>query len=454
MPVTKPNMDSVNAQRRIQTIARHVTQDQLQSKQQLKGVPTAALLDNVDPSGLLEYSVVYTDRSLNHMSVKFQQVMKDISTVLKRVYHAQSVTVIPGSGTYAMEAVARQFGSRKKCLVIRNGYFSYRWSQIFEACSIPSEEIVLKARPVDDRLQPAYAPVPIDEVVETILRERPEVVFAPHVETSCGMILPDSYIKAVGDAVHSVGGLFVLDCIASGCIWVDMAALSVDVIVSAPQKGFSATPCAGLVMMSEAANAKTEVSNSNSFAIDLKKWMNIMAAYENGGHMYHTTMPTDALKIFRDVLLESAAYGFDRLKQEQCDLGNEVRSLMLSRGVSFVAAKGFWAPSVVVSYTDDMDIKNGAKFARAGMQIAAGVPLMVDDFTESSDYKTFRLGLFGLPKIQNIPRTVSLLEETLDKVLPRKAPKQHLRLWELNQAQNTPLAVAVCEGSPASRSLQ
>jgi aspartate aminotransferase-like enzyme len=385
------------------------------------------------------------------MSVKFQQVMIDISNTLKSLYQAQHVAVIPGSGTYAMEAVARQFGSSKKCLVIRNGYFSYRWSQIFETCSIPSEEIVLKARPIEDGPQPRYAPVPIDEVVATILRERPAVAFAPHVETSSGMILPDSYIKAVGDAVHSVGGLFVLDCIASGCIWVNMTLLSVDVIISAPQKGFSSPPCAGLVMLSEAAKAKAEVSNSNSFAIDLRKWMGIMAAYENNGHMYHTTMPTDSLKIFRDALLESAAYGFDRLKQETAELGLAVRSLMSSRGVKFVAAEDFWAPSVIVSYTDDMDIKNGTKFAHAGMQIAAGVPLMVDDFTQSADYKSFRLGLFGLPKVQNIPRTVSLLEETLDKVLPQKVPEQYRRLWEQDQARNVPLAVAVCQ-SPARSS--
>lgn len=447
-------MPATVAQRRLQTITRHVTSDKIGSEQQqiLKSTSTAGLLDHVDPSGLLEYSVVYTDRSLNHMSVKFQQVMNDISTVLKRLYHAETVTIVPGSGTYAMEAVARQFGSGQKCLVIRNGYFSYRWSQIFEACSIPSEEIVLKARPVRDGPQSPYAPVPIAEVVETILRERPAVVFAPHVETSCGLMLPDAYIKAVGDAVHQVGGLFVLDCIASGCIWVDMIASSVDVIISAPQKDFSGPPCAGLVMMSKAATAKAESSDSSSFAIDLKKWMNIMTAYEAGAHMYHTTMPTDALKIFRDVLLESASYGFDKLKQEQWDLGNAVRYLLLSRDEKFVAAEGFWAPSVVVSYTEDMDIKNGSKFVKAGMQIAAGVPLMVDDFTQSADFKTFRLGLFGLAKIQNISRTVHLLQETLDQVLPRKVPKQHRRLWEIKreQTQNLPVAVAV-QGSPATR---
>lgn len=437
-------------QRRLRTIMNHVTHDGIQSKpQQLKNACTAALLDHVDPSGLLEYSVVYTDRSLNHMSVKFQQVMIDISVVLKRLYKAESVVVVPGSGTYAMEAVARQFGTGAKCLVIRNGYFSYRWSQIFQACSIPSEEIVMKARPVQDVPQPQYAPAPIDEVVETILREKPDVVFAAHVETACGIILPDAYIKAVGEAVHRAGGLFVLDCVASGCIWVDMEVSNVDVIISAPQKDFSGPPCAGLVMMNKAAKAKAQSSESTSFAIDLKKWMNIMAAYENGGHMYHTTMPTDALKIFRDVLLESAAYGFDKLKQEQWDLGTAVRYLMLSRGERFVAAEGYWAPSIVVSYTDDAEVKSGAKFASAGMQIAAGVPLMVDDFSESSDFKTFRLGLFGLAKIQNIPRTVQLLQETLDKVLPRNVLQQHHRNWQLQREQSTPVAVAFSSGSPA-----
>eukprot|EP00746_Dinoflagellata_sp_MGD_P153289 gnl/MRDRNA2_/MRDRNA2_84169_c0_seq1.p1 gnl/MRDRNA2_/MRDRNA2_84169_c0~~gnl/MRDRNA2_/MRDRNA2_84169_c0_seq1.p1 ORF type:complete len:456 (-),score=93.05 gnl/MRDRNA2_/MRDRNA2_84169_c0_seq1:159-1526(-) len=440
------------AQRRLQTIVNHVSHNGINRKQpqQLKATSTAALLDHVDPSGLLEYSVVYTDRSLNHMSVKFQQVMIDISVVLKRLYKAESVVVVPGSGTYAMEAVARQFGSGRKCLVIRNGYFSFRWSQIFKACSVPSEEIVMKAQPVNGGPQPQYAPAPIQEVVDTILREKPEVVFAAHVETAAGLILPDDYIKAVGDAVHRVGGLFVLDCIASGCIWVDMAASNVDVIISAPQKDFSGPPCAGLVMMSQAAKEKAEAADSTSFAIDLKKWMNIMAAYENGGHMYHTTMPTDALKIFRDVLLESAAYGFEKLKQEQWDLGTAVRYHLLSRGERFVAAEGFWAPSVVVSYTDDIEIKNGAKFVKAGMQIAAGVPLMVDDFTESDKFKTFRLGLFGLAKIQNIPRTVQLLLETLDRVLPRKVTHQHHRLWELQRERTAPVSVAVCEGSAAA----
>jgi aspartate aminotransferase-like enzyme len=451
VPPTPKDEKISTAQRRLKTIVNHLAHDGISKTQQLKSSSTAALLDHVDPSGLLEYSVVYTDRSLNHMSVKFQQVMIDISVVLKRLYKAESVVVVPGSGTYAMEAVARQFGTGRKCLVIRNGYFSYRWSQIFQAASVPSEEIVLKARPVTNGPQPQYAPAPLHEVVETIMREKPEVVFAAHVETACGLILPDEYIKAVGDAVHRVGGLFVLDCVASGCIWVDMAGLNVDVIISAPQKDFSGPPCAGLVMMSQAAKVKAEASDSSSFAIDLKKWMNIMTAYENGGHMYHTTMPTDALKIFRDVLLESAAYGFEKLKQEQWDLGTAARYLLLSRGERFVAAEGFWAPSVVVSYTDDMEIKSGAKFAKAGMQIAAGVPLMVDDYTESADFKTFRLGLFGLAKIQNIPRTVQLLQETLDKVLPRKVAHQHHRLWQLQHDQTSPVAVAVVAGSVAAR---
>lgn len=370
------------------------------------------LLPDVDPDGLLEYSVVFTDRSLNHMSQSFQGVMNDISATLKKVYNAEAVVVVPGGGTVGMEAVARQFATGKKCLVIRNGWFSFRWTQIFEMGDIPSECTVLKARPVDDSDQPAFAPPPIEEVVATIEAEKPGVVFAPHVETSAGMILPDDYIKAVGDAVHAVGGLFVLDCVASGAIWIDMQAAGVDVLITAPQKGWTGSPCAGLVMLSAAARERIESTTSSSFACDLKKWLEIMAAYEGGGHAYHATMPTDALKTFRDVMKETEAYGFDKVRDEQQELGDKVRALLQVRGIKSVAADGFGAPGVVVGYTDDAGI--GGKFAGAGLQIAAGVPLKCD---EPEPFTTFRLGLFGLDKLHNVDRTVTTLETALGQIL-------------------------------------
>ncbi|MEM7112886.1 MAG: aminotransferase class V-fold PLP-dependent enzyme [Chloroflexota bacterium] len=372
-----------------------------------------SLLPHIDPKGLLEYSVVYTDRALNHMSSSFQQVMNDISTTLKGVYNAKSVVIVPGSGTFGMEAVARQFGTDKKCLVIRNGWFSFRWSQIFEMGSIPSEEIVLKASRMDDSGQPAFAPAPIEEVVATIQAEKPDVVFAPHVETSSGMILPESYMKAVGDAIHEVGGLFVLDCIASGTIWVDMEACGVDVLVSAPQKGWSGTPCCALVMMSATARERIEGTTSTSFACDLRKWLQIMEAYENGGHAYHATMPTDGITQFRNVMQETEEYGFKRMQAQQQELGDRIRAVLENKGFKSVSAKGFQAPGVVVSYTDDMGIKTGKKFAAAGMQIAAGVPLRCD---EPEDFQTFRLGLFGLDKLNNVDRTVATFEATLNQI--------------------------------------
>ncbi|MCB0010326.1 MAG: alanine--glyoxylate aminotransferase family protein [Anaerolineales bacterium] len=371
------------------------------------------LLPEVDPDGLLEYSVVYTDRALNHMSKSFQGVMNDISATLKKVYNANSVVVVPGSGTFGMEAVARQFATGRKCLVIRNGWFSYRWSQIFQMANIPSGEIVLKAQPADDTAQPAFTPAPIDEVVATIKKEKPDLVFAPHVETSAGMILPDDYLRAVADAVHAVDGLFILDCIASGAIWVDMEKSGVDILISAPQKGWSGSPCAGLVMMNRQARELIEETTSSSFACDLKKWLQIMEAYENGGHAYHATMPTDCLITFRDAMKEAEAYGFDKVMAEQQELGDKVRALLESKGFKSVAAPGFQAPGVVVSYTNDPGIKSGQKFAAAGMQIAAGVPLAVD---EPADFQTFRLGLFGLEKLHNVDRTVELLAQTLDKI--------------------------------------
>jgi aspartate aminotransferase-like enzyme len=373
----------------------------------------SALYPDIDPDGLLEYSVVFTDRSLNHMSQSFQVVMNDISATLKKVYNAHSVVIVPGGGTYGMEAVARQFGTGKTCMVIRNGYFSFRWSQIFEAGGIPSDEIVFKAKPVEEGSQAAFSPAPLDEVVAAIAAEKPDVVFAPHVETSAGMILPENYMRAVADAVHSVGGMFVLDCIASGTIWVDMIKSGVDVLISAPQKGWSASPCSALVMMSELARKRIDDTASSSFASDLKKWMQIMEAYEGGGHAYHATMPTDAIVKFHKAMQETGEYGFDKVRDEQQELGDKVRALLAAHGFKSLAAKGFEAPGVVVCYTDDPDIQNGSKFAAIGMQTAAGVPLMCD---EPEDFRTFRLGLFGLDKLHNVDRTVATLEKALSQV--------------------------------------
>ena len=372
------------------------------------------LLPDVDPDGLLEYSVVYTDRAINHMSKRFQQVMKDISATLKEVYHAKSAVVVPGSGTFGMEAVARQFATGRKALVIRNGWFSFRWTQIFEMGNIPAQSTVLKARRTGPGKQAPFVPAPIDEVVATIKELRPDVVFAPHVETSAGMILPDDYLRAVADAVHSVGGLFVLDCIASGTIWVDMAATGVDVLVSAPQKGWSGSPCCALVMLSELARTRIDSTTSTSYACDLRKWLQIMETYEGGAHAYHATMPTDALARVRDVMLETRAYGFDKVRDEQQQLGDAVREMMTRRGFKSVAAPGFQAPGVVVSYTEDADMQNGKKWLGLGLQIAAGVPLQVD---EGPDFQSFRIGLFGLDKLHNRARTVKNLDDALDRLL-------------------------------------
>ncbi|WP_461520072.1 aminotransferase class V-fold PLP-dependent enzyme [Porticoccus sp.] len=372
------------------------------------------LLPDTDPEGLLEYSVVFTDRSLNHMSQRFQSVMNDISSTLKKVYNATAVVVVPGGGTYGMEAVARQFATGKKCLIIRNGWFSYRWTQILEMGHITDDSIVMKARPVDDSAQPALAPAPIDEVVARIKAEKPQMVFAPHVETASGMLLPDDYIRALTDAVHSVGGLFVLDCIASGTLWMDMKALGVDILISAPQKGWSASPCSALVMLGDEARKRIDDTVSSSFACDLRKWLQIMEAYENGGHAYHATMPTDALLMFRDTMKETEAYGFDKVKAEQLELGRRARALLVEKGFKSVAAEGFQAPGVVVSYTYDVDIHTGKKFLAEGLQIAAGVPLQCD---EPEGFRTFRIGLFGLDKLHNIDRTVSHLNTALEHVL-------------------------------------
>jgi len=376
------------------------------------------LLPNVDPDGLLEFSVVYTDRSLNHMSEEFKHVMVDISSVLKDAYNASSAVIVPGSGTFGMEAVARQFANQQKCLVLRNGWFSYRWTQIFDLANITSDVTVIKGKQLENTTQGVFAPAPIEEVVAFIKKEKPAVVFAPHVETSAGIILPDEYLKAVGEAVRSVNGLFVLDCIASGAMWVDMKACNVDVLITAPQKGWSSSPCCALIAMSDRARERIDATQSSSFSMDLKKWLQIMEAYEKGGHVYHTTMPTDALKILRNVMQETQSLGFAALKQKQIELGTKVRELLVSKGYDSVAAKGFQAPCVVVSYTKDPDIQSGKKFIALGMQTAAGVPLQCD---ERPDFRTFRIGLFGLEKLAHVDRTVDHLAKALEKITEAEA---------------------------------
>ena len=371
------------------------------------------LLPDVDPDGLLEFSVVYTDRSLNHMSKSFQGVITDISKILKEVYNAKSALVIPGSGTYGMEAVARQFANDKKCLVIRNGWFSYRWSQIFDAGHISKELHIIQGRQSTNEFEGAYAPAPVDEVVAWIKREKPAVVFAPHVETSAGMMLTPEYLRAVGEAVESVDGLFVLDCIASGAMWVDMVASKVDIIISAPQKGWSSSPCCALIAMSERARTKIDATASTSYSCDMKKWLQVMETYEKGSHVYHTTMPTDSLRVLRDVMKETQAYGFDNLKKQQAELGRQVRQILEQKGFKSVAAPGFQAPCVVVSYTTDPEIQNGKKFMALGLQTAAGVPLQCG---ERDDFRTFRIGLFGLEKLQHIDQTVKYLSDAIAKL--------------------------------------
>ena len=370
-----------------------------------------ALLPQPDPQGLLEYSVVYTDRALNHMSQRFQGVMKDISRILKTVYNARSAIVVPGSGTFGMEAVARQFASGKKCLVVRNGWFSFRWTQIFEMGQIPSESIVLKARQTSADSQAPFTPVPLEELLAAIRQQRPDVVFAPHVETASGMILPDDYLRAVGAAVREVGGLFVLDCVASGAIWVDMVVCQVDILISAPQKGWSGSPCCALIALGERARERIDATTSSSFACDLKKWLQIMETFENGGHAYHATMPTDALATLREVMLETEAYGFAKVRLEQEELGQRIRALLTEKGFPSVAAEGFQAPSVVVSYTTDPDIQSGKKFLACGLQTAAGVPLQCD---ETADFRSFRIGLFGLDKLHATERTLKNFADALN----------------------------------------
>jgi aspartate aminotransferase-like enzyme len=373
----------------------------------------SGLLPDVDPDGLLEYSVVYTDRALNHMSKRFQGVMNDISAQLKRTYNAKSAIVVPGGGTFGMEAVARQFASGKKCLVIRNGFFSFRWTQIFEMGAIPASSTVLKARPVGTGPKAAFAPPPLAEVLAAIAHDQPDLVFAPHVETASGILLPDDYLKAVADATHAAGGMFVLDCIASGAIWVDMAATGVDILISAPQKGWSGPACAAFVMLNETARQRIDATTSTSFAADLKKWLQIMETYEGGGHAYHATMPTDALARVRDAMREIENTGRDKLCAAQWELGRRVRTLLAERGYPSVAAPGFEAPGVVVCHTDDPEIQSGKKFSGLGLQTAAGVPLQCD---EPADYRSFRVGLFGLDKLADVDAAVGRLNAAVERL--------------------------------------
>ena len=374
------------------------------------------LLPDIDPDGLLEYSVVFSDRSLNHMSSRFREVMKYLSATLRHAYSAEAVAVVPGGGTYAMEAVARQFGTGRHCLVVRNGWFSYRWTQIFEAGSIPARSTVLRARPTNDRSAAPFAPAPIGEVTGAIREQRPDVVCAPHVETSSGILLPDDYLRATAAAARAVDALFVLDCVASGAVWVDMRESGVDVLIGAPQKGWSGSPCAGLVMLGPRALGRMDRSANTSFSCDLLRWLEVMRSYERGGHSYHTTMPTDALRTLADVMAETEAFGFDHAGDRQLELGSRVRTLLAGRGFASVAAPGFEAPTVVVSYTRDPAVQNGSRFAEAGLRIAAGVPLMCG---EPDGFRTFRLGLFGLDKLVDPDRTVDTLEAALGRVVAK-----------------------------------
>ncbi|MFS4550996.1 aminotransferase class V-fold PLP-dependent enzyme [Comamonas resistens] len=371
------------------------------------------LLPDIDPDGLLEFSVVYTDRALNHMSKKFVGVMQDILGTLKDVYHAHTAVLVPGSGTFGMEAVARQFANREKVLIVRNGWFSYRWTQIFDEGALGGGSVVCKARKQGEGAQAPWAPCPAADVAETIRIERPKVVFAPHVETASGILLPDDYLRTVADAAHEVGALFVLDCVASGAMWVDMEKTGVDVLISAPQKGWSSSPCCAMIMLSQRAREAIEHTQSSSFSCDLKKWMQIAEGYEKGQHAYHTTLPTDALLRLRDVMLETREYGFAKVREEQIALGTQVRELLQSRGFPSVAAEGFKSPGVVVSYTTDAEIQSGRAFIKVGLQTASGVPLQCD---EGPDFQTFRLGLFGLEKWHNVERTVGHLRKALDDI--------------------------------------
>lgn len=372
--------------------------------------PALSSSAKIKKTGLKEFSVVYTDRATNLMSSPFQQVMRDISSELKAVYNAKAAVLIPGSGTYAMETVARQFGSGKKCMILRNGYFSFRWSDILEVTGIAKSETVLKARMTEQDAKPHFAPMPIQEVIESIKQGRPDVFFAPHVETATGILLSDDYMQQVAQAVHDVGGLFVLDCIASGTIWVDMAKLGIDALITAPQKGWSGPACVGIVMLGDKGlkAVKSQKSPGGSFCCNMQKWLTVMEKYEGGGFMYYTTLPTDALTSFRDAIMETKAHGYEKAKKDLFTLGEKIREICEKNGFKSVAAEGVKAPGVVVSYSDDPAMV--AHFKGQGLQIAGGVPFKID---EPEGLITFRLGLFGLDKIKNINSTVNIFAKSM-----------------------------------------
>lgn len=372
---------------------------------------------DIDPDGLLEYSVVFTDRSLNHMSARFVGIMQETLAILREAYHANTAVIVPGGGTYAMESVARQLATDRRVLIVRSGLFSFRWSQIIDTGRISDEVTVCKARPLTSDHQSAWQPAPIGEVTAAIYEQRPEVVFAPHVETASGMILPDEYLHALADAAHAVGALFVLDCIASGTVWVDMEAVGVDVLISAPQKGWSGSPGTGFVMLSEAAREAVSTSTTSSFAIDLAKWMTISDGYVQGAAGYHATMPTDTIARNLEVMRETRDRGWEQTRAAQLELGARVRQVFAERNLLPVATGEYAAPGVVVVFSDDPDLRSGAHFKSAGLQIAAGVPLQCD---EPETFSTFRMGLFGLDKLGDVDATVAQLERALDEmgVLP------------------------------------
>lgn len=368
---------------------------------------------DIDPDGLLEYSVVFTDRSLNHMSKRFVGVMQQTIDILCEAYNADSAALVNGGGSFAMESVARHLATGRRALIVRNGLFSYRWSQILEMGGVASDVTVCLARPDSDDVQAAWSPAPIDEVVAAIRAKRPEVVFAPHVETAAGIILGDDYVRALADAVHEVGGVLVLDCIASGAMWVDMGALDVDVLLSAPQKGWSGSPGVGYVMLSARGRDAVASGTATSFALDLNRWLAISDGYRAGSAGYHSTMPTDTIARNLQQMVETRERGFDALRDAQIELGTQVRALLAAHGLPSVAASGFASPTVVVVHTTDPDLRTGAAFREHGVQVAAGVPLHCD---EPEGFSSFRMGLFGLDKLADVDAAVARLEKALSAI--------------------------------------
>ncbi|MFH4355460.1 MAG: aminotransferase class V-fold PLP-dependent enzyme [Neisseriaceae bacterium] len=369
--------------------------------------------NRVDPEGLLEFSVVYTNRALNHMSRAFQEVLRDLSCGLKEVYHAQHVAIVPGNGTTGMEAVVRQLAKGKKCLCLRNGFFNFRWSQILNLSQLCSAEVVIKAQSVSAVHYSAYVPATLEEVIKRIREERPNLVFATHVETSSGIRLTEAYIKEVARVTHEVGGWLIVDSIASGATWLDMQELNIDLLLTAPQKCWASTPCCALIMVNGAMRQYIDQTQSDSFALDLKKWFETMEVYERGGFAYYATMPTDSLKQLRDSMAEAKKLGLKNLKIQQEVLGREVRKLLKMRGFSLVADDAFAAWSIVVAYTDDLNIHSGKKWAEVGVQISSGVPLQCD---EPSDFTTFRIGLLGWDKLNSVASTVAELEQAIGRI--------------------------------------